>query len=97
MGEMNQRHSNNPVTGSDQMLPANSTGRAGGPTVSPSRIARKMGLDNGEYLSTPDPFHFNTADMRELGKRFAIEMLMLQGITFKEVVRPGLLPVAAAK
>jgi len=35
--------------------------------------------------------------MRELGKRFTIEMLMLQGITFKEVVQPGLLPVAAAK
>lgn len=35
--------------------------------------------------------------MRELGKRYAIEMLKLQGITFKEVERPGLLPVAAAK
>jgi len=94
---MNQRHSSNPVAGSDQTVPANSTGSAGGPAVSALRIARPIGLDSGEYPSTPDPFHFNTADMRELGKRFTIEMLMLQGITFKEVVQPGLLPVAAAK
>lgn len=94
---MNQRNSSNPVAGSDQMLPGSSTGRAGGPTVSPSNIARTMGLNNGEHLNTPDPSHFSTADMREFGKRYAIEMLKLQGITFKEVERPGLLPVAAAK
>lgn len=46
---------------------------------------------------TPDPFHFNTAGMRELGKRYAIQMLKLEGIRFKEVERPGLLPVAAAE
>ena len=56
-----------------------------------------ISLHHGEHLSTPDPFHFNTAGMRELGKRYAIEMLKLQGITFKEVERPGLLPVATAK
>ncbi len=33
--------------------------------------------------------------MRELGKRYAIEMLKLEGVEFKEVDRPGLLPVAA--
>lgn len=41
---------------------------------------------------SPDQFHFNTAGMRELGKRYAIEMLKLEGIEFKEVERPGLLP-----
>jgi hypothetical protein len=44
---------------------------------------------------TPDQFHFNTAGMRELGKRYAIQMLKLEGIEFKEVDRPGLLPAAA--
>jgi hypothetical protein len=46
---------------------------------------------------TPDPFHFNTAGMRELGKRYAIQMLKLQGIKFQEVDRPGLLPERAAQ
>jgi hypothetical protein len=46
---------------------------------------------------TPDQFHFNTAGMRELGKRYAIEMLKLEGIQFKEVARPGLLPIPAAE
>jgi hypothetical protein len=43
---------------------------------------------------TPDQFHFNTTGMRELGKRYAIQMLKLEGIEFKEVERPGLLPAA---
>ena len=46
---------------------------------------------------TPDQFHFNTAGMREFGKRYAIQMLKLQGIEFKEVERPGLLPVPAVQ
>jgi hypothetical protein len=41
---------------------------------------------------TPDQFHFNTAGMRELGKRYAVQMLKLEGYEFKEVDRPGLLP-----
>jgi hypothetical protein len=41
---------------------------------------------------TPDQFHFNTAGMRELGKRYAVQMLKLEGYEFKEVERPGLLP-----
>ena len=41
---------------------------------------------------TPDQFHFNTAGMRELGKRYAVQMLKLEGVDFKEVERPGLLP-----
>ena len=44
---------------------------------------------------TPDQFHFNTDGMRELGKRYAIQMLKLEGIDFKEAERPGLLPVSA--
>ena len=39
---------------------------------------------------------FNTAGMRELGKRYAIQMLKLEGIEFKDVEQPGLLPVPAA-
>jgi hypothetical protein len=46
---------------------------------------------------TPDQFHFNTAGMRELGKRYAVQMLKLEGIEFKEVERPGLLPVPATQ
>ena len=32
----------------------------------------------------PDAFHFNTAGMRELGKRYAIQMLKIQGFEYKE-------------
>ena len=45
---------------------------------------------------TPDQFHFNTTGMRELGKRYAIEMLKLEGYQFKAVERPGLLPASAS-
>jgi hypothetical protein len=38
-----------------------------------------------------DGFHFNTAGMRELGKRYAIQMLKLEGFEFQDVERPGLL------
>jgi hypothetical protein len=44
---------------------------------------------------SPDQFHFNTEGMREIGKRYAIQMLKLEGIEFKEVERPGLLPSPA--
>jgi hypothetical protein len=44
---------------------------------------------------TGDGLHFSTVGMRELGKRYAIQMLKLQGIEFKEVERPGLLPASA--
>ncbi len=39
----------------------------------------------------PDQFHFNTAGMRELGKRYAFQMLKLEGIEAKDVfvARPG--------
>jgi hypothetical protein len=46
---------------------------------------------------TRDQFHFNTAGMRELGKRYAQQMLKIQGFEFKEVERPGLLPDMAAQ
>jgi hypothetical protein len=38
-----------------------------------------------------DAFHFNTAGMRELGKRYAQQMLKCQGFEFKDMERPGLL------
>lgn len=47
--------------------------------------------------STGDGLHFNTEGMRELGKRYAQQMLKLQGIEFKEVERPGLLAAPAAE
>lgn len=40
---------------------------------------------------TRDPWHFNTEGMRELGKRFAQQMLKIQGYEFKDTERPGLL------
>jgi hypothetical protein len=46
---------------------------------------------------TTDQFHFNTAGMREFGKRYAIQMLKLEGVDFKEVEHPGLLPTPAAQ
>lgn len=46
---------------------------------------------------TGDGLHFATAGMRELGKRYAIQMLKIQGVQFKEVERPGLLPVPAGE
>ncbi len=54
-------------------------------------------LPNSHIISSkgvkgsPDQFHFNTAGMREFGKRYAQQMLKLEGIEFKEVERPGLL------
>ncbi len=44
---------------------------------------------------TGDGLHFATAGLRELGKRYAQQMLNLQGLPFREVERPGLLPAAA--
>jgi hypothetical protein len=36
----------------------------------------------------PDPFHFNTNGMRELGKRYARQMLKLQGVEVKDGASP---------
>lgn len=41
-----------------------------------------------------DGFHFNTAGMRELGKRYAIQMLKLQGFEYREA--PATQPAAPA-
>lgn len=46
---------------------------------------------------TGDGLHFATAGLRELGKRYAIEMLKIQGHEFKEVERPGLLATPATQ
>lgn len=40
-----------------------------------------------------DQFHFNTEGMRELGKRFAIQMLKIQGFNYTEA--PASIPVQA--
>lgn len=39
-----------------------------------------------------DQFHFSTNGMRELGKRYAQQMLKIEGFEFKDAQRPGLLP-----
>jgi hypothetical protein len=44
-----------------------------------------------------DQFHFNTAGMRELGKRYAQQMLKLQGFEFKDVQSPGILKTPATQ
>lgn len=46
---------------------------------------------------TGDGLHFAVGGMRELGKRYAMQMLKLQGVSFKEVERPGLLPTAVTQ
>jgi hypothetical protein len=38
-----------------------------------------------------DPWHFNTEGMRELGKRYAQEMLKVKDFEFKDVTSPGIL------
>jgi hypothetical protein len=40
---------------------------------------------------TTDQFHFSTPGMREFGKRYAQQMLKLEGFKFKESERPGLI------
>ncbi len=47
-------------------------------------------LPNAHIISSlgckgvPDPFHFNTAGMRELGRRYALKMLQLEGFEVKQ-------------
>lgn len=43
---------------------------------------------------SPDQFHFATAGMRELGKRYAIQMLKIEGFSYKDV--PETQPAASA-
>jgi hypothetical protein len=56
-------------------------------------------LPNSHIISSKgclgSALHFETAGMRELGKRYAQQMLKLEGFEFKDVARPGLLPAAA--
>ncbi len=61
-------------------------------TLSNAHIISSQGC-----LGTGDGLHFAIAGMRELGKRYAQQMLKLQGISFRESERPGLLPTAAAQ
>ena len=51
---------------------------------------------------SPDQFHFNTAGMRELGRRYAVQMLKLEGFEYKEPpatppAADAMVPVPAAK
>ncbi|MDP4208152.1 MAG: sialate O-acetylesterase [Bacteroidota bacterium] len=39
---------------------------------------------------TPDQFHFNTEGMRELGRRFAVQMLKIQGFKYNGPAVPGI-------
>jgi len=43
---------------------------------------------------SPDQFHFNTAGMREFGKRYAIQMLKIQGFKYTEALAPETVPAA---
>lgn len=61
----------------------------------PEMIPNSYIISSKGVKGTPDQFHFNTAGMRELGKRYAVQMLKLEGYEFNEVERPGLLPVSA--
>jgi hypothetical protein len=58
-------------------------------------------LPNAFIISTkgvkgsPDQFHFNTEGMRELGTRYAIQMLKIQGYKYKYGPSKAVTPVAA--
>jgi hypothetical protein len=43
---------------------------------------------------SPDQFHFNTAGMRELGRRYAVQMLKIKGFEYNEA--PATPPAADA-
>jgi hypothetical protein len=62
----------------------------------PETLPNSYIISSKGVKGTTDQFHFSTPGMRELGKRYAIQMLKLEGFEFKEVERPGLLPQPAA-
>jgi hypothetical protein len=45
-------------------------------------------ISSAGVKGTPDMFHFNTAGMRELGRRFGVKMLELQGFKYDETKGP---------
>ncbi len=49
----------------------------------PKTLPNSYVISSKGVKGTPDQFHFNTTGMRELGKRFAIEMLKLKGFDYK--------------
>ena len=49
----------------------------------PKTLPNSYVISSKGVKGTPDQFHFNTTGMRELGKRFAIEMLKLKGFEYK--------------
>jgi len=49
----------------------------------PKTLPNSYVISSKGVKGSPDQFHFNTTGMRELGKRFAIEMLKLKGFEYK--------------
>jgi hypothetical protein len=60
----------------------------------PKTLPNSYIISSKGVKGTTDQFHFSTPGMREFGKRYAQQMLKLEGFEFKDVERPGLLPVA---
>jgi hypothetical protein len=54
----------------------------------PKLIANAYIISSKGVKGTPDQFHFNTAGMREFGRRYAVQMLKIQGFDYKETLGP---------
>jgi len=50
----------------------------------PKTLPNSYIISSKGVKGSPDQFHFNTAGMREFGKRYAIQMLKIQGFEYKE-------------
>jgi len=50
----------------------------------PKALPNSYIISSKGVKGSPDQFHFNTAGMREFGKRYAIQMLKIQGFEYKE-------------
>ena len=61
----------------------------------PEVLPNSYTISSKGWKGTPDQLQFNIAGMRELGQRYAGQMLKRERYEFKKVERPGLLPVSA--
>ena len=50
----------------------------------PKTLPNSYIISSKGVKGSPDQFHFNTAGMREFGKRYAIQMLKIQGFEYEE-------------
>ena len=50
----------------------------------PKTLPNSYIISSKGVKGSPDQFHFNTVGMREFGKRYAIQMLKIQGFEYKE-------------